>query len=98
MLSSGNRCATEASPTDFQGPAGSFQLLKIAKLLTESGLTSSNAEAQRKLKEGAVRINDQVWTKPTRPLESGDFTSPGKGSEVRLQIRLGKKAKLAIGS
>ena len=89
---------SESTPTDFQEPAGSFQLLKITKLLTDSGLTSSNAEAQRKLKEGAVRINDQVWTKPTKPLESRDFTSPGKGSEVRLQIRLGKKAKLAIGS
>ena len=89
---------SETTPADFQESAGSFQLLKIAKLLTESGLTSSNAEAQRKLKEGAVRINGQVWTKPTRPLESGDFTSPGKGSEVRLQLRLGKKAKLAIGS
>jgi tyrosyl-tRNA synthetase len=88
----------ETTPTDFQEPAGSSQLLKIAKLLTDSGLASSNAEAQRKLKEGAVRINDQVWTKPTKPLESRDFTSPGKGSEVRLQIRLGKKAKLAIGS
>jgi tyrosyl-tRNA synthetase len=88
----------ETTQTDFQEPAGSSQLLKIAKLLTDSGLASSNAEAQRKLKEGAVRINDQVWTKPTKPLESRDFTSPGKGSEVRLQIRLGKKAKLAIGS
>jgi tyrosyl-tRNA synthetase len=87
---------SDTMPTDFQEPAGSFQLLKIPKLLTESGLTSSNAEAQRKLKEGAVRINDQLWTKPTRPLESGDFTSPGKGSEVRLHIRLGKKAKLVI--
>jgi tyrosyl-tRNA synthetase len=89
---------SETTPTDFQEPGGSYQLLKIAKLLTDSGLTSSNAEAQRKLKEGAVRINDQVWTKPTRPLESSDFTSPGRGSEVRLQIRLGKKAKIAIGS
>jgi tyrosyl-tRNA synthetase len=89
---------SETTPTDFQEPGGSYQLLKVAKLLTDSGLTSSNAEAQRKLKEGAVRINDQVWTKPTRPLESRDFTSPGKGNEVRLQIRLGKKAKLAIGS
>ncbi|MGB6745381.1 MAG: tyrosine--tRNA ligase, partial [Terracidiphilus sp.] len=75
---------SETTPTDFQPSAGPYQLLKIAKLLTESGLTSSNAEAQRKLKEGAVRINDKVWSKPTRPLESGDFSSPGKGGEVRL--------------
>ena len=87
---------SETSPTDFRAAAGSSQLLKVAKLLTESGLTSSNAEAQRKLKEGAVRINDEVWSKATRPLESSDFSSPGKGSEVQLQIRLGKKAKRVI--
>jgi tyrosyl-tRNA synthetase len=87
---------SETAPTDFNLSAGSFQMLKIAKLLTESGLTSSNAEAQRKLKEGAVRINDKVWNKPTRPIETGDFSPPGKGGEVRLRIRLGKKAKLVI--
>jgi tyrosyl-tRNA synthetase len=90
---------SETMPADFSGGSaggGSYQLLKVANLLTDCGLTGSNAEAQRKLKEGAVRINDKVWNKPTRPLESGDFTTPGKGSEVRLQIRLGKKAKLVI--
>ena len=90
--------ADEIYPSDFSFQGIPIRAIKVARLLKDCGLATSNAEAQRKLKEGAVRINGQVWTKPTRPLESGDFTSPGKGSEVRLQLRLGKKAKLAIGS
>jgi tyrosyl-tRNA synthetase len=89
----------EVSPSDFSGSGGAFSLLKVANLLTACGLTSSNAEAQRKLKEGAVQINDQVWSKPSKPLESDDFTASAPGmprNEVRLKIRLGKKAKLAI--
>ena len=89
----------EVLPTDFSGPGGAFSLLKVPNLLTAIGLTGSNAEAQRKLKEGAVKINNQVWTKPVRPIEPHDFSSsaPGKSrTEVRLQIRLGKKAKLAV--
>jgi tyrosyl-tRNA synthetase len=100
----------EVSPSDFSGQGGAFSLLnvgmegsvrgpKIANLLTACGLTSSNAEAHRKLKEGAVRINDQVWTKPVMPLESHRFTSTAPGqsrNEMHLQIRLGKKARLVI--
>jgi tyrosyl-tRNA synthetase len=89
----------EVSPFDFSRLGGAFSFLKVANLLTACGLTSSNAEAQRKLKEGAVRINDQVWSKATMPLEGHHFTlaAPGESrNEVRLQIRLGKKAKLAI--
>jgi tyrosyl-tRNA synthetase len=90
---------SELLPTDFRGPGGAFSLLKVAKLLTECGFTASNAEAQRKLKEGAVRINDQVWSKATMPLEPHHFTSAAPGlhrNEIRLRIRLGKKAKLVI--
>jgi tyrosyl-tRNA synthetase len=89
----------EVSPFDFFGQGGAFSLLKVANLLTACGLTSSNAEAQRKLKEGAVQINDEVWSKPTKPLESHHFTSAAPGqprNEVRLQIRLGKKARLVV--
>jgi tyrosyl-tRNA synthetase len=85
--------------TDFSGPGGAFTLLRIPSLLTACGLTSSNAEAQRKLKEGAVKINDEVWVKPTKPIEPQDFTASSPGmprNEVRMEIRLGKKAKLVI--
>jgi tyrosyl-tRNA synthetase len=89
----------EMESSDFSREGGSFSLLKVANLLTACGLTSSNTEAQRKLKEEAVRINDRIWTKPTMPLEGHHFTSAAPGlprNEVRLQIRLGKKAKLVI--
>jgi tyrosyl-tRNA synthetase len=91
---------SELTPSDYSGlPGGASQPLKVAKLLTDFGLTSSNAEAQRKLKEGAVRINGQVWTKAVWPLEQSHFTSAAPGqprNEVPLRIRLGKKAKLVI--
>jgi tyrosyl-tRNA synthetase len=89
----------EVSPLDFSGSGGAFSFLKIANLLTACGLASSNAEAQRKLKEGAVRINDQVWSKATMPLEGHDFAAAASGkprNEVHLQVRLGKRAKLVI--
>ncbi len=61
--------------------------LKLAAVLTACGLTASNAEAQRKIKEGAVKVNDAVVTKPALEMAAG---------EVKLQIRLGKKAKLVV--
>ncbi|MGC9224746.1 MAG: tyrosine--tRNA ligase [Terracidiphilus sp.] len=82
---------------DFIAEAGG---LRVAHLLTASGLTSSNAEAQRKLKEGAVWINDAVWTKPIRPLEQFDSATSNPDvpwrEEVALKVRLGKKAKTII--
>jgi tyrosyl-tRNA synthetase len=62
--------------------------VKLAAILTACGLTASNAEAQRKLKEGAVKVNDAVVSKPSLEV--------GSASEVKLQIRLGKKAKLVV--
>jgi tyrosyl-tRNA synthetase len=99
-----------SEPDYFSGAGGAFSFfnlgvdekdlaLKTPNLLAASGFVASNAEANRKLKEGAVRINDESWTKPVYPLEAHHFTStaPGKSrNEVRLQIRLGKKAKLVI--
>ena len=72
--------------------------IKIAPLLTAFGLTNSNSEAQRKLKEGAVWINGEVCNNPTMFLMDHHFTSqaPGQPPGVRLQIRLGKRAKLVI--
>jgi tyrosyl-tRNA synthetase len=89
----------ETSPFDFSG-GGAFSLLKVANLLTASGLASSNSEAQRKLKEGAVKINDVVWTKAVRPLEQTDFATSNPDvpwrKEAVLRVRLGKKAKTII--
>jgi tyrosyl-tRNA synthetase len=63
-------------------------------LLTSIGLTSSNSEAQRKLKEGAVSINGRVWTKPSIPIEQHHFLPNRR--EARLVIRLGKREKAVI--
>ncbi|MDR5728827.1 MAG: tyrosine--tRNA ligase, partial [Terriglobia bacterium] len=90
----------ETSPFDFTTKGGAFSLLKVPNLLTAAGLAGSNSEAQRKLKEGAVRINDVVWTKPVRPLEQNDFATGNPDVPLRkeavLKIRLGKKAKTVL--
>jgi tyrosyl-tRNA synthetase len=89
----------ETSPFDFAG-GGAFSLLKLPNLLTAAGLASSNSEAQRKLREGAVKINDVVWIKPVRPLEQTDFATSNPDVPTRkeavLKVRLGKKAKTII--
>jgi tyrosyl-tRNA synthetase len=89
----------QTSPWDFHA-GSSFALLKVPNLLTASGLASSNSEAQRKLKEGAVKINDIVWTKPVRPLEPNDYATNNPDipwrKEAVLKIRLGKKAKTIL--
>jgi tyrosyl-tRNA synthetase len=79
------------SDAAFPQSAGPYQLLKVAKLLTAAGFTTSNAEAQRKLMEGAVQIDGTVHTLPTMALKAA-----APGNEVSLQIRLGKKAKVVI--
>jgi tyrosyl-tRNA synthetase len=93
------RMHEETSAFDFSA-GGAFSLLKVPNLLTASGLANSNSEAQRKLKEGAVKINDVVWTKPVRPLEQIDFATSNpdvpRRKEAVLRIRLGKKAKTII--
>jgi tyrosyl-tRNA synthetase len=38
----------------------SFQVIRIDKVLREAGLAASGSEAQRKIKEGAVRIGETV--------------------------------------
>ncbi len=74
--------------------------LKVANLLTAAGLTSSNSEAQRKLKERAVQINDEVWTKPTRPLKESDYATSNPDAPRRrdpvLRIRIRHKTKVVI--
>jgi tyrosyl-tRNA synthetase len=90
----------QLDPTDFSGAGGAFSLIKIEGdlrlpgLLTSIGLTSSNSEAQRKLREGAVSIDGRVWTKPTFPLEGHHFLPNRK--EARFVIRLGKREKAVI--
>ena len=61
--------------------------LRLDKLLVKSGLVASGAEATRKIKEGAVRIDGNVES-ATRVLV------PSLPAE--LTLRLGKKIKIAV--
>ncbi len=78
---------------------GAFLPLKVARLLTDSGLTNSNAEAQRKIKERAVQINGQIWDRVVWPLDASQLVPSADDPsriEATLRIRLGKKAKIVI--
>ena len=71
LLSHGS--AVEAGP----------KVIRIAKLLHLAGLATSAAEANRKLAEGAVSINNQRFTEKTLSLsELGETPA----------LRLGRKA------
>ena len=74
---------------DLVGPAGAPGPLQIRvpKLLVQMGLAASGAEASRKLAEKAVKIDGEVMTNATIPLDS---------LPARLVVRLGKRAKVAI--
>lgn len=60
--------------------------VRVARLLTAAGLAASATEADRKIKEGAVRIDGEVVKQSHSPVN-------GSG---RLTVRVGKRAKLVI--
>jgi tyrosyl-tRNA synthetase len=74
---------------DLVGPAGAPGALQIRvpKLLVQLGLAASGAEASRKLAEKAVKIDGEVVTNSNLPLDS---------LPVRLVVRLGKRARVAV--
>ncbi|GAB3345794.1 tyrosine--tRNA ligase [Marilutibacter aestuarii] len=62
--------------------------LRIAALLTAAGLTPSNSEANRKLKERAVRIDGEVAEDPQRVFEPGFEAVLAVGKRNFARIRL----------
>jgi tyrosyl-tRNA synthetase len=60
--------------------------VRVSKLLTLVGLAASATEADRKVKEGAVRIDGEVVRQTHIALNGGP----------RLTIRVGKRAKVAV--
>ena len=62
--------------------------LRIAGLLTAAGLTPSNAEANRKLKERAVRIDGEVFEDPQRVFAPGfeGVLAVGKRNFARVRL------------
>jgi tyrosyl-tRNA synthetase len=64
--------------------------VRVSKLLTATGLAASATEADRKIKEGAVRIEGEV-------VRQSHISVNGSGNESgRLTLRVGKRAKIAI--
>ena len=65
--------------------------LRIAALLTATGLTSSNSEANRKLRERAVRIDGQVFEDSQRVFTVGfeGVLSVGKRNFIRVRLDTG---------
>jgi tyrosyl-tRNA synthetase len=74
---------------DVAGPSGSSDGLQIRvpKLLVQSGLAASGAEANRKISEHAVKLDGEVIANPIVPIQ----TLP-----TRIVVRLGKRAKVAV--
>jgi tyrosyl-tRNA synthetase len=61
--------------------------IRLPKLLIQTGLAASGAEASRKIAEKAVKIDGEVVTSTSFPLDS---------LPARLVVRLGKRAKVAL--
>jgi len=61
--------------------------IRVPKLLVRAGLAASGAEANRKLAENAVRIDGETVSTPT-------ITPPGL--PIRLTLRVGKRARIAV--
>ena len=74
---------------DLVGPSGlpGELQIRVSKLLVQTGLAASGAEASRKIAEKAVKMDGEVVTNAAIPVD----TLP-----VRLVVRLGKRAKAAV--
>jgi tyrosyl-tRNA synthetase len=68
--------------------AGSRALLRLDRLLVKCGLAASATDAARKLKQGSVRIENQVTNGPRIEL-----TPP---PPKRLALRVGKQLRIAV--
>lgn len=63
----------------------------LLALFVKAGLASSNGEARRHVKGGAVRLNDQQITDEKRTVDSGDVTDDGI-----IKLSLGKKKHVLV--
>jgi tyrosyl-tRNA synthetase len=60
--------------------------IRLSRLLTAAGLAASSTEADRKMKEGAVRVDGEVYRQAHLALNGN----------TRLTLRVGKRAKIAV--
>jgi tyrosyl-tRNA synthetase len=70
---------------DVAGPAGAQQI-RLPKLLVHLGLAASNAEANRKIAEKAVKLDGEAAEGALIPV----------ALPARIVVRLGKRAKVAV--
>jgi tyrosyl-tRNA synthetase len=66
-------------------------LIRLDKLLVECGLADSATDANRKIKQRAVKLENEVTTDPRMVL-----ASPAVGRPLRLSLRVGKRLKIAV--
>ena len=71
---------------DVEGPAEILQI-RLPKLLVQLGLAASNAEANRKIAEKAVRLDGEVAANALVPINN---------LPTKFVVRLGKRARIAI--
>jgi tyrosyl-tRNA synthetase len=69
---------------DVAGPEP--QQIRLPKLLVKLGLAASNAEANRKIAEKAVKLNGEAAEGALIPV----------ALPARIVVRLGKRAKVAV--
>ena len=79
---------SEASGMNVAGDQTLF--IKLDRLLVKCGLADSATDAARKLKQGSVRIGDEVFREPRTSLNLPP-TSP-----LRLPLRVGKRLRVAV--
>lgn len=73
---------------DLVGPASPAGMqIRVPKLLVKTGLAQSGAEASRKLAENAVKLDGNIVTAATVLIDA---------LPVRITIRVGKRAKVAV--
>ncbi len=85
--------SAEEIPVAFAEVGGSIDssgraLIRLDRLLVKCGLAASSTEAGRKLKQGAVRIENEVVTEPRMIL-----TGP---PPARLTLKVGKQLRIAL--
>jgi tyrosyl-tRNA synthetase len=66
-------------------------LVRLDKLLVECGLADSATDANRKIKQRSVKLENDVTTDPRMVL-----VNPALGGPVRLSLRVGKRLKIAV--
>jgi tyrosyl-tRNA synthetase len=77
----------EVPLTHFELGADQDGRVRLAKLVMLLGLAASTTEADRKVKEGAVRLDGEVVKQSHITLQT---------LKMRMTVRVGKRAKMAV--